>query len=194
MPLPINADAAGDAALLRRVAARDSSALKRLHEGHFRRLMAVAVSLLKDLGAAEDLVQEVFLEVWSRAADYDPRRGSPAAWLVIMTRSRALDLLRRRAVGERTLFAVRAEPAAEGARPPLEIAERRQAWERASAAIADLPQEQRAALQLAYFEGLTQSEIAQRMNSPLGTVKTRVRQALQALAAQLSDEGARGSS
>ena len=126
--------------------------------------------IVRDLDAAEDVVQEAFVQVWRQAGRYDPRRGSPQAWLCTIARTRALDRLRRR-VARREQEEV-TEPAASGGTPDREgeLAVRK--------ALLSLSADQRRALELAYYEGLTQSEIARRLNEPLGTVKTRIRTAL----------------
>jgi len=143
------------------------------------RIMAVALRLLRDRGEAEDVVQETFLELWRRAADYDPTRASPPTWAVVIGRSRALDRLRARSSAARVATAQAAEPVdADPVPQPVEVREE-QEWVRKG--MAALPPEQREVIELAYFEGLVQSEIAARTGQPLETVKTRVRLAMEKL-------------
>jgi RNA polymerase sigma-70 factor, ECF subfamily len=155
-------------------------ALRALYEHCSGKIMAVALKLLGDRAEAEDVVQETFLELWRRAAEYDPTRASPATWAVMIGRSRALDRLRARSSAARVAAAQVVDPAgADPGRP--EPVEAREEQQRVKSALATLPPEQREVIELAYFEGLVQSEIAARTGQPLGTVKTRVRLAMEKL-------------
>lgn len=154
-------------------------ALRALYDLCSGRVMAVALKLLGDRAEAEDVVQETFLELWRRAADYDPSRASPATWAVMVGRSRALDRLRARSSAARVATAQAAEPvSADPAPQPVEV---REEQERVRSALSTLPPEQREVIELAYFEGLAQTEIAARTGQPLGTIKTRVRLAMEKL-------------
>jgi len=154
-------------------------ALRALYDLCSGRVMAVALKLLGDRAEAEDVVQETFLELWRRAADYDPSRASPATWAVMVGRSRALDRLRARSSAARVATAQAAEPvSADPAPQPVEV---REEQERVRSALSTLPPEQREVIELAYFEGLVQTEIAARTGQPLGTIKTRVRLAMEKL-------------
>jgi RNA polymerase sigma-70 factor (ECF subfamily) len=161
-----------------------AAALRALYDACSGKVMAAALRLLGDRGEAEDVVQETFLELWRRAAEYDPARASAETWAVVIGRSRALDRLRARAAARRTAAGYAAEPARQEASPAVEAG---QASARVRAALAGLPADQREAIELAYFEGLSQSEIAGRTRQPLGTVKTRVRLGMQKLAAVLQE-------
>lgn len=162
-------------------------ALRSLYDLCSGKVMAVALRLLGDRGEAEDVVQETFVELWRRAAEYDPARASPATWAVMIGRSRALDRLRARSSAARVAAAQAVEPvSADPAPQPVEIREEQR---RVRAALSALPPEQREVIELAYFEGLVQSEIAARTGQPLGTVKTRVRLAMEKLGAALGGAG-----
>ena len=177
----------GDADLLSQVARGDRSALRRLYDRCGPLAMALALRILGSRGEAEDVVQEAFVQAWQKAALYDLRRGSATAWVLAIVRSRALDRLRARASSHRAQDALSAEAQAEVVLP-IEPAQQRQERELVLAAVAALPEDQRAAIELAYFEGLSQAEIAARTKLPLGTVKTRCRLALQKLAGALRME------
>jgi RNA polymerase sigma-70 factor (ECF subfamily) len=176
-------------ALLGRIAQGDAAALKSLYDRCAPTALALALRILRNRTEAEDVVQDAFVEAWKRAASFDPRRGSALSFVLSITRSRALDRLRSRSAAERATQALSREESAP-VPLPIESAEQRQDRERIQAALQALPPEQRAVLELAYFEGLSQSEIAARTGDPLGTVKTRSRLALEKLAGLLG-EGAR---
>jgi RNA polymerase sigma-70 factor (ECF subfamily) len=165
--------------LLARLARGDARALKALFDAHGPQALAVALRILRSPSEAEEVVQDTFVEVWRRGAEYDASRGGPIAWILTIARTRAIDRLRARDSSARTEAQVAAQPAPPRAPSALELVERRQERERVQAALAALPEEQRAALELAYFEGLTHREIADRTQTPLGTVKTRLRLALE---------------
>jgi len=155
--------------LLRRLAAGDQQALGEFYDLHAGLVNGLALRILRDASDAEDVVQEVFVQVWRQASRFDPSRGTPEAWLCTMARTRALDRLRRRA--SRREEPEEAAPATTTTPGSAEaIAVRK--------ALGGLSADQRRALELAYYEGLTQSEIAERLGEPLGTVKTRIRTAM----------------
>ena len=181
-----------DEVLLQRMRGGDADALGELYDLWSPRVHALVFSLVRDRDDAEEVVEEVFWQAWRHAARYDPARGSAASWLLSIARTRALDRLRsRRRRREETLedgsTASNATPvgasAVAGPVSDLESSERRA---HVLAALAELPAEQREALELAYFEGLSQTEIADRTAQPLGTVKTRTRLALRKLRERLS--------
>jgi RNA polymerase sigma-70 factor (ECF subfamily) len=177
---------AAEESLLRRMAAGDAMALRQLYERCSPTVLAMALRILRNRGEAEDVVQEAFVEAWKRARSFDPRRGSAFSFVLAIARSRALDRLRSRGAEGRATQAF----ALEEKKPvplPIESAEQRQDRERIQGALASLPPEQRNVLELAYYEGLSQTEIAARTGDPLGTVKTRCRLALEKLAALLVD-------
>src|SRR5712692_6180663 len=174
--------AAADEALLRRVAAGDARALRQLYDRCAPAALALALRILRNRAEAEDTLQDAFIEAWKRARTFDARRGSATAWLLAIARSRALDRLRAKGSADRAAQAAAREEILPRA---LEPAEERQERELLQRALSALPPEQRETLELAYFEGLTQSEIAARTGDPLGTVKTRCRLALDKLAGLL---------
>jgi RNA polymerase sigma-70 factor (ECF subfamily) len=181
-----------DAELVRRVADRRQDALGALYDRFAPLLLALARRVLGNAADAEEVVQETLLQVWAQAGRYDSRRSSVATWLVLLTRSRAIDLLRSRRVRERTDEAAGEDTLGVHASPEGPAAvwfeERRS---RVVAALAQLPPEQRHVLELAFFAGLTQREIADLTSTPLGTVKTRtllaMRKLRQTLKAEIED-------
>ncbi len=180
------AEAREEIAQVKRVAGGDSSALRELYRRYAGRVQAIALRCLGVRGDAEEVVQETFVEVWRRAKDFDDRRGTVGAWLTTIARTRAIDRLRSRGSASRVSTASAAE-AVDPVPSPGDNAMQRQAQERVRQALDTLPAEQRQALELAYFEGLSHSEIAQRTGQPLGTVKTRVRLGMEKLQRILQD-------
>lgn len=173
--------------LCTRMAAGDERALAELYDAHARSIYSLALRIVGRPAEAEDVTQDVFTQAWQSAARFDASRGNVAAWLLVMTRTRALDRLRR----ERRRPADSAEPSTFDRIPndapgvDMVMATSQEAA-RARAAVEALPPVQREAVELAYFEGLTHSEIAARTSQPLGTVKTRIRSAMQQLRAALA--------
>jgi RNA polymerase sigma-70 factor (ECF subfamily) len=163
--------------LLHAVARGDESALAACYDRYRLILFGLILRILNDRQEAEDILQEVFLQVWRRASDFDEARGRAFTWLVTIARSRALDRLR--AAGSRARLAEEAaqEPAFEIGDAALD-AVKSETSTIVRSALAELTDEQRKVLLLAYFEGLTQTEIAERLGDPLGTVKTRMRSGL----------------
>ena len=184
-------DRARDRELLARVAQGDVAALRSLYDQHAPRAITIAFRILRNREEAEDIVQETFLEVWRRAAQFDPGRGGAVAWVVTIARSRAIDRLRSRSIAGRTIASAAEEAEAmQPVAPPTPAVEvdRRRDERRVAAALGALPPAQRRTIELAYFEGLSQSEIAARTDCPLGTVKMRVKLAMAKLADLLGDE------
>ena len=177
----------GDVTLIRGAAAGDRDCLAALYDRYAPALLAIGRRILGDRREAEDLLHDVFIEVWRKAGDYDESRGSVRAWLLMRMRSRALD--RRKAA----VFSKRADLPAPDAVAAVagdahsgedpELGADRDAVRRA---LAELPAEQRQVLELGYFEGLSSSEIAERVRAPIGTVKSRVAAALTKLRQGLS--------
>jgi RNA polymerase sigma-70 factor (ECF subfamily) len=154
----------------------DQSALAELYDRYSSVVYAVALRVLGDAGAAEDVLQEVFLQLWRNPAGFDAARGSLGAWLAVISRNRAIDLLRRRrpeADIEDVVLSVAPDLAAE--------ADRSRAAEKIRGVLGTMPVPQRSALEMAYFEGMSHSEIASKTGEPLGTIKTRIRAGLMVL-------------
>jgi RNA polymerase sigma-70 factor (ECF subfamily) len=175
-----------DDGLLRRVADHDSHALAELYDRHASLLFALIVRILRDRAEAEDALQEVFIRVWQRAETYNPVFGTPVAWLVRIARNGAIDRLRRRAASPAT------EPAAaivldiEDTTPgPDKMAITGQQRRAINSALSRLGTDERRLIECAFFEGYTQTELAERFGLPLGTVKTRIRRGMQTLRDQL---------
>jgi RNA polymerase sigma-70 factor, ECF subfamily len=176
-----------DIAALRAVASGDEEALASLYDRYRLILFGLILRILHSRDDAEDVLQELFLQVWKRATDFDPTRGKPFTWLVTMARSRAIDRLRAQASRDRLATEVAHTVSDEsGSSDAAEDALRSEQREIVGKALAALPEEQKRALLLAYFEGLTQAEIAERLGTPLGTVKTRMRSGMTKLRDLLS--------
>lgn len=180
--------AGDDLALLRRIAAREQDALGELYDRYGGLLLGLATRVLGRPGEAEEVVQETFIQVWNKARSYDPTRSSVSTWLILLGRSRAIDRLRSRKAAERAGEALRAEsPTHASSSGPADVLFRERR-ERVRDELARLPAEQREVLELAFYEGLTQSEIAERTGIALGTVKTRTLLAMKKLRAALRSD------
>lgn len=167
-----------DAFRMKRIAAGDSSALAELYDAHGSAVYTLARRILGHPGDAEEVVQEVFAQAWRQAGRYDPNRASVAGWLLMITRARALDALRaRQARPDRTHSVELPELPAHNPGPEMTLLSS-DAIQRVRAVMREFDETLRAPVELAYFEGLSQSEIAERLNQPLGTVKTRLRNAV----------------
>jgi RNA polymerase sigma-70 factor (ECF subfamily) len=165
-----------DSELIAQVARGDQAAMSQVYDRYSSIVYSVALRVLGDTGRAEDVMQEVFLSLWRNPASYQAARGTLAAWLAVIARNRAIDQIRRR----RDTEDVEDIPLAVHHNLEDEAA-RNQLIGRVRRSLATMPEEQRSALELAYFKGMTHSEIAASTQQPLGTVKTRIRSALQAL-------------
>lgn len=177
-----------DRELMRRVAAGDETALGELYDRFASVLNALAARVLGDRGDAEEVVQEVFVHAWRRADTYDPQRSAVSTWLVLVTRSRAIDRLRSRRVVDRTHDQVRRDSTEHESPRGVRAVHRTERRQRLHEALSGLPPEQRRVLELAYFGGMTQREIARSTDTPLGTVKTRTLLALRKLRDELRGE------
>lgn len=182
-------DSVSDPSLLRLIAERQPEALGALYDRYAATLLGLGKRILGSGADAEEVLQEVFLHIWNNAGRYDPGRSSVSTWLILITRSRAIDRLRTRKVVERTHETSAQENPPEDASPEgaenVFIRERR---ERVQCELEKLPPEQRQVLEMAFYEGLSQSEIAGKTELPLGTVKTRTLLAMRKLRGALRDE------
>ena len=176
-----------DIELLHAVARSDEAALAALYDRYRIILFGLLVRILSSREESEDVLQEVFLQVWRCAGDFDEERGRPFTWLVTLARSRAIDRLRVLASRQRLADSAAQEVTGEASDAVADTlhAEQREIVARA---LATLPEEQRRTLKLAYFEGLTQSEIATQLGTPLGTVKTRMRTGMMKLRELLGEQ------
>jgi RNA polymerase sigma-70 factor, ECF subfamily len=168
------ADAASDdATLLQRVRQGDQAAMAEVFDRYGRAVYSVALRILKDTGHAEDVMQEIFFQVWRNSDSFVQGRGSLGAWLVVVARNRSIDLLRRRKPTDSVEDVVLTSPCNLASE-----AEHNAMIEKVQKVLKDLPEEQQRSMELAFFEGLSHSEIAEKTGDPLGTVKTRIRLAL----------------
>jgi RNA polymerase sigma-70 factor, ECF subfamily len=184
IPLILGALINGDTDLLLRLQRREPDALGELYDRYGRLVYSLILRVVRDSGTAEDLVQETFLRVWNRAQSFDAQKGAIAPWLLSVARNRAIDYLR----------------SAQAKHDPMELSQmdhpslysemesdllNRDSARRIQTAMQKLPESQRQVIELAYFEGLSQTEMAERMGQPLGTIKTWVRTALRILREEL---------
>ncbi len=177
-----------DSQLVSRMAAGEDAALGDLYDRYGRTVYALALAIVREPADAEEVVVDAFGQVWRSAASFDAARGSVGAWLATIARTRALDTVRAR--GRRARAHERAAllsdegiaaPIAAAGSDPSRAVERGEARRLVSQALAALSGPQRIAIELAYFEGLSQSEIAERLSEPLGTIKTRIRAGMENL-------------
>ena len=167
--------------LIQKVANQDRDAFSQLYDRFSSLVFTLAMRMLRVRSDAEDLLQEVFVQIWRQAQSYSVQRGSPEAWIVNIARSRAIDKLRSIRRMEKS-FVLTDDPArAESSENVESSAAESEARMAMNSALANLPETQRKVLELAYFDGLTQTEIANRLAEPLGTIKTRMRSGIQRL-------------
>ena len=176
--------------LIQQVAKQDREAFSQLYDRCSSLVFSLAMRMLKVRSDAEDLLQEVFVQVWRQASNYNEERGSVEAWVINIARSRAIDKIRSTRRMEKS-FALTDDPArAESSDIVESAASESETRLTMNSALANLPETQRKVLELAYFDGLTQTEIAQRLAEPLGTVKTRMRAGIQRLREIISSRAA----
>jgi RNA polymerase sigma-70 factor, ECF subfamily len=169
-----------DVELLRRIGNGDRSAFGSFYDQYSGLLFSIAVKILNDAKEAEDVLQEVFIQIWNKANAYDPLLGKPASWAVALTRNKAID--RIRASNRRSKFleqaTVEANLAMDDAPTANEKLHGRENAQMIRSVVAALPLDQRRAIELAFFSGLTQDEIARNLHEPLGTIKARIRRGM----------------
>lgn len=174
----IDHDAAGLSELLVEVAGGSRNAFESLYRATASRLFGVCLRVLPDRGEAEDVLQEVFTTIWNKAHQFDPARASPIAWLAMIARNRAIDRVRA-APARGTLASIElAEEIADGGASPLQTAVAADERERLDACMEQLEPRRRTLIRAAFFEGSTYEELAQRIASPLGSVKSWIRRGL----------------
>lgn len=162
-----------DFALVSAIRSGDENAMARLYDKYSSIVYSVALRVLGDSAAAEDVLQDVFIQLWRNPGVFDSTRGNLPAWLSVISRNRAIDNLRKRRPEtdiEDVILSVRPDLAGD--------AERSRAMQKVRGTLSEMPEAQRAALEMAYFEGLTHTEIAAKTGEPLGTIKTRIRSGL----------------
>jgi RNA polymerase sigma-70 factor (ECF subfamily) len=168
-----NMSATDDMGLLTRIQSGDQEAMSALFDRYGTMVYSVALRVLKDAGEAEDVMQEIFVQVWKNPGAFVSGKGSLGGWLVVVARNRSIDMIRRRRPTEQVeLFAL---PSSTNL---AREAERNSLLGKIRGVMVSLPEEQRKSVELAFFEGLSHSEIAEKTGDPLGTVKTRIRLAL----------------
>ncbi len=172
----ITASMEPDSSLLAMVQQGHEQAMAQLFERHSKLVYSVALRVLRDPAAAEDVLQEIFMQIWRTPTSFIATRGSLGGWLAFVSRNRSVDLLRKKRPTESFEDVPFASPY-----DLANDAEQNLMLERVRILVAELPDEQRTALEMAFFEGLTPLEIAEKTECPLGTVKTRIRSAVQAL-------------
>lgn len=180
-----------DESLIRLIAQLQEGALSQLYDRYNRLVFSLALAIINDRATAEEITLDVFMRVWQKAGTYRRDQAKVSTWLTYIARHHAIDVLRRRAV-RADHYAVNLDDATSSRglsdQDPQEFAELSLRRERIHAALAQLPEDQKQALVLAYFNGYTQHQIAEALNQPLGTIKTRIRLAMQKLRDFLRDE------
>ena len=169
-----------DVELLRRIAGGDRSAFASFYDQYSGLLFSIAVKVLNDAKEAEDVLQEVFVQIWNKADAYDPLLGKPASWAVTLTRNKAVDRIRASQRRSRLLeqAAVEANGSPDHSPSANEKLHGKENAEMIRSVVAALPPDQRCAIELAFFSGLTQDEISQTLQEPLGTIKARIRRGM----------------
>jgi len=165
-----------DLALATAIRSGDQNAMAALYDRYSSIVYSVALRVLQDTGAAEDVLQDIFMQLWRNPAAFDASRGNMAAWLAVIARHRAIDAVRRRLPQDDiddVVVSIESDLASE--------ADQSRAMVKVRGALESMPPPQRSALEMAYFEGLTHSEIAEKTGEPLGTIKTRIRTGLLSL-------------
>lgn len=181
--------ALADEEIIARLSAGESWAMAVLYDRYARLVFSLALRILNDRGAAEEAVQEIFVKVWRRARDYRAERGRFSSWLTGIAHNHAIDELRRRRARPSASddAADAMEQVVDTAPAPMDLAMQSVERRRILDALSAIPDAQRRAIELAFFEGLTQQEIADRLGEPLGTIKTRMRLGMQKLKALLEE-------
>ncbi|HEY5695180.1 MAG TPA: sigma-70 family RNA polymerase sigma factor [Gaiellaceae bacterium] len=175
-----------DEALVALAARSEQSALAELYDRYGRTAYGLALRVVRDQALAEDAVQDAFLTIWRTASRFVPERGKASAWILTLVHRRAVDTVRREQRRRADSLDGATEPAVEGVEEDAWLRLQR---ERVQAALRRLPDAQREALELAYYGGFSQSELAERLGQPLGTIKSRMFMGLSRLREQLGEPG-----
>lgn len=190
MPIEPTSDQKTEADLLRRIGLGDRDALAELYDRCSTLLYSVALRVLNNETEAEDLMQDVFVQIWEKASLFDPSRGKPLTWAISLTRNRAIDRLRSLQRRGRLREELEKEAAAAEPATPADTRDELFAAETSRVvreAVLKLSDQQRQAIEMAYFSGLTQNEIAEKLDEPLGTIKARIRRGMLKLREILAD-------
>jgi RNA polymerase sigma-70 factor, ECF subfamily len=174
-------DAGDEMRLVARIRGGDQQALSELYDRYSNVVYGVALRVLQDAAAAEDILQDIFLQLWRKPDAFDSSRGSLAAWLAVIARHRSIDRLRRRRPETDIEDCVIA-----GGADPRDETERTLVIEKVRVVMNEMSSDQRTAMEMAFFQGLTHTEIAEKTGEPLGTIKTRIRSGLQTLRARFA--------
>ena len=166
--------------LLRRIGRGDRSAFAEFYDLYANLLFSVAVKILNDQKEAEDVLQEVFVQIWDKAGTFDPQLGKPSSWAITLARNRAIDRIRASRRRARLVEEAATAGALDGGEGPTanESVHGREKAALIRTAMAALPSDQRQAIELAFFSGLTQIEISDNLREPLGTIKARIRRGM----------------
>lgn len=172
--------------LINKISRGCESALAKLYDRMISQVFGLALKILRSKAEADEVTIDVFKQIWDKAYDYSPDRGTPSAWLITLTKSRAIDKLRSD-MRRRSLQDTLHDDIPADIDPPDEIAETREKRAFIEKALSELPPKQRESIELAYFHGLTQTEISAHMNEPLGTVKSWMRAGMMRLREIIGD-------
>lgn len=169
-----------DIELLRSISEGDRQAFSCFYDRHCKLLFAIAFRILNDQREAEDALQEAFVQIWEKAVSYNPALGKPFSWAVTLTRNKAIDHLRASQRRSKLMEQASTEMLAgtAGSATANEGRHGRENAELITSAVAELPQDQRKAIEMAFFSGLTQNEISETLQEPLGTIKARIRRGM----------------
>lgn len=181
-----------DQELVEHIASRDPSALDEAYRRFSRPVYSLAYRVLNDAASAQDVVQEVFLKLWRQPESYNPQRGSLGPWLLSVTHNRAIDVLRRRRVRDEYQLPETLELdqlVVDTSADPSDLASMSEAADAIRRALSQIPEAQREAIEMAFFQGKTHAEISEELGEPLGTAKTRIRLGMRKLRSLLEREG-----
>jgi RNA polymerase sigma-70 factor (ECF subfamily) len=169
-----------DIEMLRRISQGDRSAFAQFYDLYSSLLFSIAIKILNDPKEAEDVLQEVFMQIWEKAGMFDPKLGKPSSWAITLVRNKAIDRIRASQRRSRLAEAAAASGTFDGGDSPVanESIHGREKAALLRSAVAGLPAEQRHAIEMAFFSGLTQNEISDKLREPLGTIKARIRRGM----------------